>query len=135
MERNSKGAMMRVSRMLAQAVCGLAVFVAIGCDPTPAPPPPQNTSVAGKWTVSCTQLDDDCQSFTITFASNGDITDLNGGGVSQGIGQISQGQMFFYVNDVFSFTGNLDVVGNVATGTATDLTTDENVGAKATRTT
>lgn len=124
---------MRLSRWLKQATGGLVVLAGLGCDPTPAPPPPQNTNVAGQWLVACAEVDDDCQTFTITFASNGDIADLNGEGVSQGMGQISKGQLFFYVNDTLMFTGNLDGLGNVATGKAVDLTTDEDVAATATR--
>lgn len=130
---------MRVAHILMQAAGWMLILLAIGCDPTPAPPPPptpppaQNTNVAGQWLVNCAEVDDDCQSFTITFAPNGDISDLNGQGVSQGMGQISKGQLFFYVNDTFTFTGNLDTAGNVATGEATDLTIDESIAATVTR--
>lgn len=127
---------MRVPRLLTQTASGLIVLVTLGCNGgDSSPPPPQNTSVAGQWAVTCTQRDDDCQSFAITFAPNGDINDLNGDGPSQGMGHISQGRLFFYVNDFLQFTGTLDGPGNVATGVATDLNTDESLGAKATRTT
>jgi len=132
----NKSAAMRAAQLLPQAAGWMLILLAIGCDPTPAPttpPPAQNTNVAGQWLVNCAELDDDCQSFTITFAPNGDISDLNGQGVSQGMGQINKGQLFFYVNDTFTFTGNLDALGNVATGKATDLTIDESIAATATR--
>lgn len=119
-------AMMRGLRTLTLMMCGLVVLLATGCgggDSAPA----QNTNVAGTWAISCTSADDDCFNFTITFTQNGDITDFNQNGVSQGFAHIQGGSLFFVVNELLLYQGTLDGAGNVATGTltTTDMDGDE----------
>ena len=108
----------------ATACVGLIVGGCWGEDVTP-----QNTAIAGKWSVACHPVNDDCPDFSITFAASGDISDfdLDGHrGPQRGTGEIVDGSLFFKVGvgAVYVFSGKLDGGGRSANGTMTNYDYD-----------
>ena len=111
------------ARVATGLVAAILLTAYWGCSPDPAPPPPQNTSVAGTWEVICEPPNNDCYGFTFTFSPNGDIinSDLPGlEGVVQGTASIANGVLTILVNEQITFVGTLDALGNIAKGTLTD---------------
>lgn len=107
---------------------GLAVVVACaglvigGCNDDVTP---QNTAIAGNWQVACQPVNEDCPNFAISFAANGDITevDLDGHrGPQRGTGEIVDATLFIRigVGTVYQFKGKLDGGGRSASGTMTN---------------
>jgi hypothetical protein len=90
---------------------------------------PQNTAIAGKWTVNCQPVNDDCPDFAIAFDAFGDITDfdLDGHlGPQRGTGEIADATLYFSVGvgNVYEFSGKLDGGGRSASGTVTNYDYD-----------
>jgi len=103
----------------------LALLVAclggcIGNDVTP-----QNTNIAGKWNMACHPVSSDCTDFSISFDSDGDITefDLNGHkGATRGTGSIVDSRLKVSIGHggFLVFVGVLDSAGRSATGAFTN---------------
>jgi hypothetical protein len=108
-------------------VLAIAVLLLAGCfgdDVTP-----QNTAIAGKWTLACTPVNEDCPNFAISFDQQGDITDfdLDGHkGPQRGLGEIADATLHFKVGvgTVYEFSGKLDGAGRSAGGALTNYDAD-----------
>ena len=114
-----------LKRVLVGAVAGTVLLVA-GCSDDVTP---QNTDIAGMWSVVCMPVNEDCPNFAIGFSANGDITqlDIDGNdGVQRGNGEIVEGVMSFRIGrgPAYVFQGTLDGSGRSATGTVTNFDFD-----------
>jgi hypothetical protein len=106
------------------AFAGMLLGGCFGDDVTP-----QNTAIAGKWTVTCQPVNEDCPDFAISFDTEGDITDfdLDGHkGPQRGTGEIVDATLYFRVGvDIgYEFSGKLDGGGRSASGTVTNYDYD-----------
>ena len=113
-------------RILSLALAGAAVVLG-GClsdDVTP-----QNTAIAGGWSVVCQPVNEDCTNFAIRFDEAGDITNVNMDGhqgAQRGTGEIVDGVLFFRmgVGTVYEFRGKLDGGGRSVSGTMRNFDAD-----------
>ena len=115
--RRFGGALRRLV-VVASCCAGLVTVSCGGGDSAP----PQNTSIAGKWQVTCQPPNEDCPNFILTFDSGGDITeaDLHGHrGSQKGFGKIADSKLAFNLGhgNVYEFSGLLNPPGSIATGT------------------
>lgn len=115
------------SRLLGIVVAccvSLAIGGCFGDDVTP-----QNTSVAGKWQITCQPVNEDCPDFAISFDVEGDITDFNldgHKGAARGRGSVVEGKLAFKVGleAAYDFSGMLNSSGRIAAGSMTNYDYD-----------
>jgi len=118
----------RTMKCLAVLACCCVGLVTLGCGDDVTPPAP-NTSIAGKWQVTCQPVNEDCPNFTVTFDAAGDIAaiDLDGHrGAHKGYGRIADAKLFISIGfgTIYEFKGPLDPPGTSATGTMTNFDYD-----------
>ena len=113
-----------LSRILTLAAAAVLLGGCFSDDVTP-----QNTAIAGAWSVVCQPVNEDCSNFDITFAASGDIADCNldgNRGAQRVLGEIIEGVLYFRmgVGRVWQFEGKLDGGGRTATGIMTNFDLD-----------
>ena len=109
-----------LNRNLVLALLATLVGGCIGNDVTP-----QNTNIAGKWNTACHPVNADCADLSISFDSEGDITEFNLNGQKSpqpGSGSIIDSRLKFRIGHggAYVFNGELDSAGRSATGAFTN---------------